>query len=360
MNSQAILASIKNAFIWWGHGLLAWLPKRWIQKLYGTPIIKCVITADLATLSLVDKQGVVKDELCFNLSSQQADRSLIDAWLNKYKATKAVLQISDDESLITHIHMPSQAKNNLVGMLDYEIDRQTPFAVEDVYYSHHFDDNKREGNSLLVTLAVVPKQFVVDRVVRLAEFSVSITELLLTNSTQTPIAIPLTESKPKQSALICLNISLLVLATMLMLMLMYKPVLYYQQQMDALQPALNDMKKQAQHVSQLKKQNEALHARGQFLTTISNQYYSKLVILNELAERLPSHTWLTFSEFKNTSLTLYGQSEAATDLIELLTNTGHFESVRFIAPLTHDKPSGKDLFRIEAVFKPGWSYAVNG
>lgn len=352
MTRYPVFSVLKKSLDWWLQGLLAWLPESLAQRRLLQSSIQCEIDGEEATLCLVNKQGVIQDELRFKFSSPQTQQITVETWLQQYKNYKIVLKISENESLIRPLTLPIQAKDNLDDMLKFEIDRQTPFNMEDVFYSYKVNNDDSDSKSLLIMLAVVPKQFVEARLTKLAEFSILVSALATTDTEQeSQISIPLSGTEETPDSLYWVNAGLLLLAMILLSMLMYKPVWYYQQQIEVLQTELIDIKKQAQSVSELKKQNESLVKRAQFLTIVSNTHYSKVAVLNQLAKLFPDHTWLEFSEFNDDKLTLYGQSAAAADLIELLNDTGLFDSVRFIVPLTDDEQSGKERFKLEALFK---------
>ena len=353
MNRQALLKTAKNGFTWWTEGLLAWLPDSVMQKVSLQPYVQCAIKGERAILSFVSKKGEQHDELRFDLATENTDNAVLKTWLQNYQKYESVLLISEQHCLVKSIQMPTQAKDNLDEMIKFEVDRQTPFSLDDVHVGYQLDEAEIEtsNQSLSVTLAVVPKQFVSEIVDRLTAFSLPIKSMLIEQRGQQGVKIPLSEVKQAPMNSSSLNLWLSGLALLLMMMVIYKPVVFYQEELEAIQPILAQTKNQALQVNKLKLQNKVMVDRIQFMDAKLLDYRLRVEILNELAQLLPQHTWLELSEFKGNKLNLFGQSSAATELITLLINTGHFEAVRFISPLTHDVKSGNDRFRIEAVIK---------
>ena len=351
MEMSALSQIINKGFSWWCQGLLAWLPETMSLKTRPKPYIQCSVDGNIATLSLINKKGIQQDKLQFDLSLN-SEQAAVNVWLKRHQKYDRVLLVPQQQSLVKSLHFPAQAKDNLQDIIKFEIDRQTPFSSDSVYHGFLLNDaNDKTTQSLSVNLAVVPKQVVNDLLGRLTPYSLSFSSLLIVDDKQREIKLPLAdvEQNPVQSSR--LNIWLSSLFVLLTLMLFYKPVMFYQEQLELIEPRLSVVKKQAQFVSELKQQNKKMSGHFQFLDAKLDDYNLRLDILNVLAQRLPQHTWLEFSEIKDKKLSLYGQSEDATDLIEILTNTNLFESVRFTSPLTHDAKSGKDRFRLEAVIK---------
>jgi general secretion pathway protein L len=354
MNRQAFLKVAKNGFTWWTEGLLAWLPHSVMQKVRSQPYVQCAIKGERAMLSLVSIKGEQHDELHFDLATENTDNVVVRTWLQNYQEYERVLLIPEQHCLVKSIQMPAQAKDNLDEMIKFEVDRQTPFSLDNVRVGYQLENDEIETSEqqLSVTLAVVPKLYINEIIDRLTAFSLPIKSILIERRGQQAVKIILSEVKQSSITSSRLNIWLSGLALLLMMMALYKPVIFYQEELDAIQPILAQIKKQALQVNELKQQNNVMIDRFQFLDTKVLDYRLRVDILNELAQLLPQHTWLELSEFKGNKLNLFGQSSAATVLISLLINTGHFEAVRFISPLTHDVKSGNDKFRIEAVMKP--------
>lgn len=354
MNRQALLEITKNGFTWWTEGLLAWLPDSVMQKVRLQPYVQCAIKDERAILSLVSKNGEQHDELRFDLATENTDNAVLKTWLKNYQQYENVLLVPEEHCLVKSIPMPAQAKDNLEEMIKFEVDRQTPFSLDDVHVGHQVENDGIENpeQSLSVTLAVVPKHYINEIIDRLTTFSLPIKSILIEQRGQQAVKIPLSPVKQAPIDSSRLNLWLSGLALILMMMAIYKPVVFYQEELEAIQPILVQAKTQALQVSELKQQNKVMIDRIQFLDTKLLDYRLRVDILNELAELLPQHTWLERSEFKDNKLNLFGQSAAATELITLLIKTGHFEAVRFISPLTHDVKSGDDRFRIEAEIRP--------
>jgi general secretion pathway protein L len=347
------MIKISDALLWWREGLAAWLPDSFQQKTQQKPVIQCAITDDKLVLNLLDKAGQEHDTLTITLLQKGSEKSPISSWLKRYPHHETVLCVAADNCLIKQISMPEKARDNLDEMIKFEVERQTPFAYDAVYVGYRINKDKGSNQQTLsVTLVVVPLQYVATLVAQLSKDMLVISSLFINDTDSSTVTIPLAASAAAQPIATRLNYSLATLALILLLLVLYQPVLHYDDKFEAIQLPLAVAKKQAKTVGNLKQANTVLIERGQFVETKLKHYRSRLVILRELAAILPAHTWLEQSEIRDNVLTIRGESDSAADLVTLLTNSGYFSNVRFNSSTTRNNRSGKDRFTIGAKISP--------
>ena len=181
MDSQALLKVAKNGFTWWAEGLLAWLPDSVMQQVRIQPYVQCAMTGERAILSLVNKKGEQHDELRFDLATENIDNAVLKTWLLNYQKYESVLLVPEQHCLVKSIQMPAKAKDNLDEMIKFEVDRQTPFSLDDVHVGYQLENDELDSSKQLlsVTLAVVPKHYINGIIDRLTAFSLSIKSILI-------------------------------------------------------------------------------------------------------------------------------------------------------------------------------------
>ena len=348
MDKQSSVIWLGRALDWWKEGLLACLPDSLQHTPKQKPILQCTIDGDAFTLRALDEVGLQSDSLSLDLNAVESNDALIQ-WLKPYQSLDVVLVLNDEQFLLNSLSLPAQAKDNIEQMIQFEIDRQTPFSADQVHIGYQFNDNQNSKN-VSVTLAVVPKHFIANIVDRLASISFQINTLSL-DEPPNNIKIVLSESNTRSPMSSHLNYWLAGLAVILALTILYKPIIYYDNAMDAIQAPLATAKKQVQGISQLKAENAALIEHAQFLDKKLSDYRSRIALLDELARVLPKHTWLEQLSVRDTLLTIQGESASASDLIALLTNSNYLTEVRFSAPTTTNDRTGKERFKIQALIK---------
>lgn len=349
--SQSIKMS--DFFIWWRQGLMAWLPASIQQKSQQNAIIHCVVENKLVTLCVVDKSGREQDTLQLDLSLDTSGKDAVEQWQKRYPNHEVVLQVSHEQCLLKSVSLPIGATDKLNEIMSFEIDRQTPFTLDKVYLGYRINKNSEaKTQSLSVTMAVVPKQLVSKITEQLAVLSLEIALLSIADNDGNIIRIPVTESATLKKSFTWLQYSLALLAFSLFLLFLYQPVMDYEKGVEVLEAPLATAKQQAQSVAKLNQENTLMFEHGQFLKDKTDKYRSRLVIMAELAEILPKHTWLERSDIQDTKLTIRGSSDSASDLIALLTQSDSFSEVRFSAPTTHNNQTNKDRFTIQALIVP--------
>ncbi len=348
--TYSILRLFKKAYSWWWHGLVACLPELWRRNAKHMPTVLGTIDGATLTLEVSDKKGGQANQFLLDCHAETAGDALLQ-WLKPYKNYDIVIELDEAHYLHTSFSLPAQAKDNLDQIIQFEIDRQTPFSADQVYYGYHVDDHNNK-HSVLVSLVVVPKSFVADLQNFLTDTAMRINRLLIETQPDR-IEIIVSESAKKSARFSHINTWLAGSIIVLILAVLYKPILYYEHKIKAIEAPLATLKKQTQQVHQLQSDNAAILKHIQFLDIQQTRYQSRLALLNELARVLPVHTWLEQLSINDPQLTIQGESASASDLIGLLTDSAYLTDVRFSAPTTLDNRSGKTRFKIQATIVSG-------
>jgi Tfp pilus assembly protein PilN len=88
------------------------------------------------------------------------------------------------------------------------------------------------------------------------------------------------------------------------------------------------------------------------LERIRTSELSKLAILKELSNILPSTVWLTDFRYQKKKLRLSGYAASASDLISILDGSSLFTASEFTAPITRTR-EGQESFKIETSIEGG-------
>jgi len=88
------------------------------------------------------------------------------------------------------------------------------------------------------------------------------------------------------------------------------------------------------------------------LERIRTSELSKLEILKEFSNILPSSVWLTDFRYRKKELRLSGYAASASDLISILDGSSLFTASEFTAPITRNR-EGQESFKIETSIEGG-------
>ena len=132
-------------------------------------------------------------------------------------------------------------------------------------------------------------------------------------------------------------------------------MLSLQQRYAELNQRLDELRLEVRSVEQIQLEAEETDRFALAIEDIREGGVSRLQLLSELTNLIPEDSWLTELNFDADSrqVRLSGYSDSASQLIPLLEESRLFESVRFTSPITTDRRSGKEKFRIEMRYSPG-------
>jgi Tfp pilus assembly protein PilN len=104
-------------------------------------------------------------------------------------------------------------------------------------------------------------------------------------------------------------------------------------------------------VEKLQKQKDALRKEISELEKIKSGETSKIEILKELTQLLPSTVWIWNFKYTGREIEISGFAESASDLIPLLDKSTLFEKVEFLAPVTKERERREGVDKEKERFK---------
>lgn len=337
-------------FRWWGRELAFVLPARvksWLREDRGCFVLRPVDTG-------FDVTFVMQQQLSAPQPASIGDAESFRQFRHQCsKADKAeiVLRLPADKILSRTIHLPLAAVENLQQVVAFELDRYTPFAVDQVYFAAVMQ-GKTEFDQIQVRLILTPKRYLDDQLALLQSWSVRADRVECDSSSDEAIAdseYDLLPAHYRQSrswwqrsahGMLWLFIGLLVVAVLCV------PVWMESQAVDMIKQQIKSLDKQTRDVEAQQQEIDALRNETQKLIDIKQQTPSLVLVLNELSSLLNDDTWLTHFQYSEKHLQIQGQSPSASALISVLEESDFFSNVSFVSPLTQDKATGRERFQI--------------
>jgi len=134
-----------------------------------------------------------------------------------------------------------------------------------------------------------------------------------------------------------------------------KPIQQYQYHEKLVQET-SRLEPEVKKIRSVEKQITDLQRRTDTLVGFQRSNTKLLVALNELSTILPKTTYLMDLTYRNQAFEIYGLSDSATALPQIIDNSPQFRGAEFIAPITRDG-TGKEIFRIRMQLKTEQSQA---
>lgn len=267
-------------------------------------------------------------------------------------APEAVLLLPADKVLVRPMSLPLATEENLREVLSFEMDRQTPFSADQVWYDHMVTKRDPAAGRLELSLVATPRSCVDELLRTLGELGVFPERMTTRDASGTgclpvnllPAPDPGTRGKTIRRA----NAALGLLALALLAVAVTLPLLQKRQLLAELEPQLTEAIAQARSADELRTELERLAQGAGYLVRKKRDQLSMLEIMNEVSRALPDHTWLARADIGATAIQLQGQSSSSATLISLLEASPMFRNVRFRSPVIRIPTSGEERFHLSA------------
>ena len=265
---------------------------------------------------------------------------------------ETVLLLPADKMLIKSMTLPLAAEENLREVLSFEMDRQTPFAVDQVYFDCIVTSRNTRRKMLSVDLVLAPRTIVDGLLEELANFGLRADILSTRDSSGTAMLpinlLPRRKRSNRNTAVRRLNAALVVVTVLLFITAITLPLLQKQQLLRELDPQLIATVAQAESANELRQQVERLVAGSGYLVRKKQTGLSVLQTITEITRILPDHTWINRLDISETEVRLQGQSSSSAMLISLLEGSPVLKNVRFRSPVIRIPGTGEERFHLSA------------
>jgi general secretion pathway protein L len=353
---------------WWGRELAFLVPKR--CRAWLAPFDGCLLmTPNAEGYQLAFYPSTNPNQWLWQTQLAVATPVTAEALLSQYpglEKAERVLCLPAADTVLTPVFLPEAAAATLEQVLQFELDRLTPFTADQVEMASVLLGKTGYGQCQALLVAV-PRQ-------RLESYLQDLTVWgLLPHRVEaervrqdSPHLLAATDLLPEryrprasygQRALKA-ALSLTVLA--LLVVVMVWPLWQQQQAVAFLKQHNKALEAPAQRVEQLQTTLDNLRAETEQLVALQRSQPDTLAMINALSALIPNDSWLTHLQYADKQLQIYGLSPSASGLIQALEASPYFSKVSLSAPLTQDKLSGRERFQISMEVNPYWADAVAG
>ena len=358
LKSFAARSQIGAFFSWWKDELLGCLPKALAERLSSAPA-KIVLGQGIdggwhAARVRGAKREAERNLDLSDLASVRRVLGFLEA-LNDQPAEIKVLALSADKVLRKRLSLPLAAEENLRQVLSFEMDRQTPFKADQVYFDWRIIKRDTAQRSLLVDLLATPKATLDAALALLAPAQIAIDAVdtatgrgaLQFEHTQGFNLLPVEKrgagGDPQARIRWILAASLVALIGMAML----QSLTARQQALLALQEKTAEMQKGALETAALAKKLREEVTGANFLSERKQKRSETVKVLLELTQLIPDNTWLERISFVGEAVQLQGQSSSASDLIGLLQKAIYVGNPQIQGVIQPDAGTGKERFGLQ-------------
>ncbi len=352
--------SLRSLWAWWMGELRGMVPRRVRQMLRGRGHVLLVdVTDRLAVIRRVGAQG---EEEVGRILLDNADAANRRAQFAIYADAlpggprQVIVRVPAAGVLHKVLDLPAAAQENLREILGLEMDRLTPFAAAEVYYTHRILEADRQARRLIVELLILPRA-VADPAIETAR-GLGLGADRLEVMTEGPRALapegarvdflPASTGTAASSRRRPLTIVLAATALGLLVGAMVLPLQQQRRLTRALEAEVATAKVKADAGRKLQAEMQQAIAQSNFIVDRKRGRPAFVDVLDELTTLLPDNTWLIRIRYSNGELQAFGNSPSASALVGVLEASPLFAQAQFRAPVTRDPRLGVERFHIAA------------
>lgn len=338
---------------WWLGELKALMPDSWREKLQHA-MRRVTLEVGDGTIELgVEENQTVERRETFPLSQdsdlqkQQARDLLAEQELLE---VPRVLLLESKGVLRKEVRLPVAAESNLRQVLRFEMDRQTPFRADDVYFDWRILGHDKEAGQVRIDLVVVPRAGIDSTNQMLASRGLGVSCVDILHEGR-PLGLNLLPPDRRIKVInrkVRLNQVLAAGAVILVALAMGLSLYLRSHQVSELEQAIEEVREEALRVQRIRDQiNDTMESAG-FLAQRRMATPMAVDVLADVTETLPDDTYLDRLVVGPNSVQMQGKSQNAQQLIERVNESPLMDAAAFRGSTRLDPRSGLEVFEINA------------
>lgn len=338
-------------FAWWGAALASWLPASW-RAVFGLARDRLLLSRDgehlqlrVQTLDGLRDLGRVPwpaDALADDPLSRLLTQSIAE--LPRWGLLPAVA------GLRRRVLLPAAAADRLRDVLAFEIDRQTPFAVDAVYFDARVLERRGDGQ-IQAELVAVPKAALDAMLAGLGAPAAMLAGVDIADESGQPLQVNLLPVQRRQRAADPSrrwNWILAIAALLALAVGMWQILENRRAAADAFEREVSARADSARRVAQQRQQLLDQVEGVAFLERARASRPTAIAVVDELSRRLPDGAYLEKMSLEGDQLQLIGFSTEAPQLVQRLENSKLWRSPALAGAVQPDPRTGRDRFTITA------------
>ncbi|EIL98650.1 fimbrial assembly protein [Rhodanobacter thiooxydans] len=342
---------------WWGGELRELLPPRW-RGWFGSG-------ADWHLLQHADAQWTLRRSGHADVLARWEDGAMmaadgvhvapavLDDALGRVdrEDLRLALLLPPALALRRTLTLPLAARDNLLQVAGFEVDRQTPFQLAQVYYAVREPVAPAPPGRFGAELVVATRDTLDPLLARLRAQGIEVdaVDLMLGDGRLGANLLPPQQVPRRARPRRRLNLMLAAACVLLALLMLGEWLHNRQLALTQMQTEVAAMRGEAQQVAALRQQLQDNAGAAGFLARRKHDTVAMLGLLQEVTERLPDSTWLERFSVDNTGqVGFQGQSQQAAKLLDVLKDSKLITDASFQGSIQPDPTTGKERFYLTA------------
>ncbi len=346
-------SGLPKFFAWWARELKSLLPQRW-RALFAEGAQELLLDANAAELGIWRQSG----ERCAEYGRIRRDQAAGDQ-RNEFLRLRDRIDdpglrvfycIPPQRALRRELNLPAAAEDKLRQVLAFEMDRQTPFKAEQVYFDYRIVQRDAAAKSLKVDLHVVPRAHLDPELAAMTGLGIALDGVDcwrdLPGGGRAGLNLLPQERRVKRvNRRLRLNLALGAAAVVLFVVAGILFLNNRQAALDAMSADVDKAKNDAKQTAALAKRLKDNTTSASYLYRLKRDTTPMTTMLTDLTKRLPDDTFLErLTVDEKGKVEVQGQSGNANKLIDGLQKSEVLDNAAFIGTVQPDPRTKKDRF----------------
>ncbi len=274
------------------------------------------------------------------------------AALNGRRLAPAFVRVPAGALLERSVTLPLAAESSLERVVNYELDRYTPFSADEVFWSAQVQRRDRAQGRLHATVTLVPKTALAPLLEALGSLGVApvVLEGRVGAGADRRVRLAHTDGRAARRGK-RLVMGAAVACAVLLLVAAGLPFFRQSQAASAVEARIAALEPGRHEAEDLRQTLVARAAGSDAIAAEQAALGDTLQTIAALTQILPDDTFLTALVLQKRQVTIEGQSANAARLIGSLSADPVIRNAAFAAPVTRND-TGSDLFSIKAEVRP--------
>ncbi len=343
---------LKRFLTWWGRELWALAPAP-VRALFADRREEVLIRLTPATVELTRGR---REPQVFERTGDPAELQATLARLlsGEEEPPRAILALPPERVLVRAITLPAAAEENLRQVLSFEMDRQTPFRADQIYFDQRVAHRDIAAKQIKVELALVPRASVDPDLSALSTLGVALDGADSAAPGELRAGfnlLPAEKRAHRRNIWLTINLALAAVVVIGLFVVMVQSVSGRAAALEKLRVETERVHTEAKAVAALRNTLRDAIDGANFLVEKKGSRPPLSDLLLDVTRLLGNDTWLQRLSLNGDQVQLQGQSKEAAGLITILQQSKLMESPALQGAITPDARTGKEQFLIQAKVK---------
>lgn len=356
LRSRLAQTPLPQFWQWWTAELLSFLPPRWREALAVEHACLLLCRVDSGCEVQLERAGGRSPLVQLADEQRDAWREQLSRGIDEnLRELPRVLGLPAARLLRRSLSLPAAALENLDTVLGFELDRQTPFKPDQVYFASRVLKQDPGSKQVQIELLVVPRPVLDETVALLGPLSEGLAGVDVMDAHGHLAGVNLLPverraSQPRTQPLI--QAGLLLASVVLVFFGLGQIVDNRVAAVESMQEQVQEQRERAREVSALRSQLEDSAGAANFLAVQKQTQASMVLLLDEITRRLPDDTFLTRLSVSGNQVSLSGYSAQALKLVGELQKSELLKDAALNGGVQQEPRVARDMFTINASYGP--------